>query len=185
MTDKEFLQWIYKEMFNERPPFYTRYDRERLMRIIKAMPDQPPQQENTAMKLKPDSKWKWIAKNEDSPAFLMTMEPEKYSSVWAVKGGPECIGIVEGILDTSFLDPLPWEQSLHRIHEDGTLEHIPTLKKGDRVLVRVNKDEVPRCRRYFSHFDESGGIHVFNGGTTEWSSDGSTSRWTHWKLPED
>ena len=58
------------------------------------------------------------------------------------------------------------------------------LKKGDRVLVWNNDEQVPR-KRYFSHVGADGRFYCFNSGD-EWTSDGKTYGWKYcekWREP--
>ena len=60
-----------------------------------------------------------------------------------------------------------------------------SLKKGDRVLVWDDDEEVPR-KRYFSHVGADGRFYCFVNGRDEWSSGGGTSDWKNcekWREP--
>ena len=59
-----------------------------------------------------------------------------------------------------------------------------SLKKGDRVLVWDDDEEVPR-KRYFSHVVD-GRCWCFTDGCDEWASDGDTCGWKYcekWREP--
>lgn len=58
---------------------------------------------------------------------------------------------------------------------------LPKLAVGAKVRVRDNDGAVWK-KRYFSHFDDEGGIYCFLDGGTEWSMGHDIK--THWKFYE-
>lgn len=58
---------------------------------------------------------------------------------------------------------------------------LPKLEVDTKVLV-WDIDKRLSIKRYFSHFDEDGMIHVFARGATSWSNKGNTASYNHWEL---
>ena len=55
------------------------------------------------------------------------------------------------------------------------------LKKDDPIVVKFCKDQ-QWIARHFSHIDCEGGVHVYSGGRTSWTSCGTSSP-EEWRKP--
>jgi hypothetical protein len=58
------------------------------------------------------------------------------------------------------------------------------LNIDDEVIVWDGVSD-GKFKRHFSHFDSCGNIRCFRDGKTSFTSDGATSYWKHWELPDE
>lgn len=59
---------------------------------------------------------------------------------------------------------------------------LPDLEVDAKVYVWDSLGA--KCRRHFSHFDESGVLHTFSAGKTSFTGSGATHSWSSWKIAE-
>jgi hypothetical protein len=146
------------------------------------------------MKLKLDSKWKFIARTINGSVMLYTNKPSAKTSTvscdengyWIAKDDSGTIHWGQGATSIfeSFHDG-DWKDSLHEILEDGTLRKVvdrPKYPIDTKVLVR-DTEEAKWNRRHFAGWDEYGWILCWVCGRTS-HTETEENRWKYWKLYE-
>jgi len=135
------------------------------------------------MKLQISRKMKYVAKDKIGSWWGYLVMPSKSKDEWnGTSPRP-----LNNTLDFSWFSG-DWEDSLHRVLNDGTIEKVtdlPDLAADTPVLVCDFKGSGREwLKRHFSHFASDGSICCFSDGGTHWTET-KTTQWSHWKLPEE
>jgi hypothetical protein len=130
------------------------------------------------------SKYKYIAKDGSGTVFMYASKPQFCSDdTWM---GYKWVR-VDNIFDTSFLNNIPCEESLHRITDTGEFVkvlNLPDLPIDTKVYVR-DYEHQEWFPRHFAGWDDQGQILVFMDGLTSFTDSFSdVVSWDYWKLAE-
>ena len=88
----------------------------------------------------------------------------------------------DGKLAKSDINPtLFWNE--FKIPDEAFRKPLPKLEVDTKVIV-WDWDIEEKYKRYFSHFDEEGRIHCFEGGATSWNNE-DVIDWDKWEIYDE